>query len=62
MTILKVYLTLQNFVTGMVCNAASGYLRTMLVDEKGLLDMIPVDLAINALIVISKDLSTASKR
>lgn len=51
-----------NGSVGLVYAAAKGVLRSMLVDPAGMFENIPVDTAINALILIAKDLSTRAKK
>lgn len=47
---------------GIIYGAAKGVLRSMLVDPNGMFEMIPVDTAIAALILIAKDLATRAER
>lgn len=47
---------------GVMYAAGKGVLRSMLVDPKGMFEMIPVDTAISGLIVIAKELSTRVER
>lgn len=51
-----------NGTPGIMYGAAKGVLRSMMVDPKGMFEMIPVDTAIAALLLIAKDLSTRSER
>lgn len=47
---------------GLMIGAAKGVIRSMLVDGELAAEVIPVDLAINALIMITKDVSTLKKK
>ena len=47
---------------GIIYAAAKGVLRSLLVDPDGMFEMIPVDTAIAALIIIAKEVTMAKER
>lgn len=51
-----------NGTVGIIYASAKGVLRSMIVNPNGMFEMIPVDTAINALLLIAKDLSTSVER